>query len=150
MITITDALVAEHRVFADLFDHIDNSLPNLGTLAEVRLLITLLELLLGSHAEAERDLAYVALDHMLKEKGRVDRLHQDHREIDQRLRRARKATDVEEARRLLKASITASREHFRREERTVFPLLESALQPDTLVALGTARIHARAAAGSRP
>ena len=38
-----------------------------------------------------------------------------------------------EARRLLKAAITTSREHFRMEEKVVFPLLERVLLPETLV-----------------
>ena len=140
MITITDALVAEHRQLRDLFDQIETLLPNLATLAEVRLLATLVGGLLRGHDAAEQNLAYAALDHVLQDRDRIDRLHQDHEEIDASLERAQTARGIEEARRLLKASIVASREHFRREERSVFPLVERELQHETLTALGTARL----------
>jgi hemerythrin-like domain-containing protein len=145
MIAITEVLSSEHRVFTELFDQIERLLPGLTTLSEVRLVICLLEHLLQSHANAEQNLAYAALDHALNNEGHLDRLYEDHEEIDASLRRARTARSFEGARRLLKLSITASREHFRREERSVFPLLEQVLQRDTLAALGTARVRPRAA-----
>ena len=144
MITITDVLIAEHRLFTELFDDIEKLLPKLKVLGEVRLLSGLLERLLRSHADAEQNLAYVALDHTLKDKGQLDRLHQDHEEIDASLVRARRSLKIEEARRLLRGAIKASREHFRREERGVFPMIEHLLQPGTLAELGTARVAARA------
>ena len=144
MLTITDALVAEHRVFADLFDEIESLLCNVKTRVEVALLTSLVERLLQRHAEAEKDLAYAALDHALKHRGPVNRLHQDHEEIDESFRRAQIAPDFAEARRLLKTAIAASRKHFKREERSVFPLLEETLRPDTQAALGAAHIQPRA------
>jgi hemerythrin-like domain-containing protein len=145
MIAITEILSAEHRVFTELFDQIEGLLPKLTTLPEVKLLTTLVEGLLQGHADAERNLAYVALDHALKDRGRLDRLHQDHEEIDASLKRAQTAHSFEEARRLLKTSISASREHFRREEGSIFPLLERVLRPETLATLGTARVQPDAA-----
>ena len=145
MSSITETLIAEHGVFTDLFTHIEGLLPDLKTLAEVRLLATLVERLLQSHAEAEGNLAYLALDHVLEDKGHIDRLHQDHQEIDASLARAQTSPSLEEARRLLRTAIAASREHFRREERSVFPLLEQALEAETLAALGAARVQHRGA-----
>jgi hemerythrin-like domain-containing protein len=138
MPSIIENLVIEHRVFAQVFDHIEAALPDLTTLAEVRLLVSLVERLLRGHATAETDLAYAALDQVLNERGRLDVLHQDHREIDDSLRSAGTATNLEEARRLLKSALAASRDHFRREERSVFPLIESVLQPGSLAALSVA------------
>ena len=149
MISITDVLSSEHRVFTELFDQIERLLPGLATLAEVRLLTTLIEGLLQSHADAERNLAYAALDHALEDRAQLDRLHQDHDEIDASLKRAGTSKQLEEARRLLKASIAVSREHFRREERSVFPLLERILLQDTLAALGSARVQPCAASSQR-
>jgi hemerythrin-like domain-containing protein len=139
--TITDALIAEHRVFTDLFDHIEGVLPTLTTLAEVKLLAALVGHLLQSHADAEKNLAYVALDHALKDKGPVERLHQDHHEIDASLAQVGSARRLPDACRLFKAAIAAGREHFQREEQSVFPLLEGMLERETLAALGAA--HAR-------
>jgi hypothetical protein len=141
MITITEALVAEHRVISDLFDHIENVLPTLTVLGEVKLLTGLVERLLQTHSEAERNLAYVALDHLLKDRGPVDRLHQDHQEIDASLERVRTTQNVGEARRLFRTAIAACREHFQREEQGVFRLLESSLGTETLAALGAARVR---------
>ena len=62
-------------------------------------------------------------------------MHQDHHEIDDRLTKVRSASTCAQARRLLKSAITASREHFRAEERSVFPLLERTLQEETLTEL---------------
>ena len=144
MLKITDALTAEHRVFLDLFTQVERSLPDLTTVAEVRLLAVLLERLLESHADTERNLAYAALDHVLRHEGRLDRMHQDHQEIDATLARIRETEDFSEARRLLRTAIGTSRDHFRLEELQLFPLLEQTLLPDTLVALGDARLHAPA------
>jgi hemerythrin-like domain-containing protein len=133
---ITDALVAEHRIFLGVFDRIEAALPSLTTPAEVRTLATVVEGMLEGHAETETNLAYLALDHTLAERGALDRMHQDHHEIDSRLRKVQSASTCAEGRRLLKAALLASREHFSDEERNLFPLLEQLLQPETLTELG--------------
>jgi hemerythrin-like domain-containing protein len=97
---------------------------------------SVIEGMLQRHAEAETHLAYLALDHALAHQGELERMHQDHHEIDARLRSVQSADSVAEARRLLDAALLASREHFQGEERTIFPLLEKVLQHDTLSALG--------------
>jgi hemerythrin-like domain-containing protein len=134
--TITEALVAEHTIFLGVFDQIERVLPNLATLAEVGTMASLVEGLLEGHARTETDLAYLALDHVLEHNGELARMHQDHHEIDDRLRKVHTANTCAEARTLLRAAIAASREHFRAEERSVFPLLEKSLQRDTLTDLG--------------
>ena len=84
----------------------------------------IVEGLLEGHAKTETNLAYLALDHVLEHNGELKRMHQDHHEIDDRLRKVHTANTCAEARRLLKTAIMASREHFRGEERSVFPLLD--------------------------
>jgi hemerythrin-like domain-containing protein len=97
---------------------------------------SIVEGLLEGHAKTETNLAYLALDHVLAHNGELKRMHQDHHEIDDRLRKVHTAKTCAEARRLLKAAIAALREHFRAEERSVFPLLEESLQEETLSELG--------------
>lgn len=138
MISITTALATEHVVFAAVFDEIERTLPNLTSLGEVKLLSSLVERLLRGHGETETDLAYVALDHALDQRGQLDQLHQDHHEIDACLKQVRQAAELNEARRLLKTALRASRLHFLREERSVFPLIEKVLDQETLAGLGTA------------
>jgi hemerythrin-like domain-containing protein len=133
---ITEALVAEHTVFLGVFDQIERVLPSLATPAEVRTMACIVEGMLEGHAKTETDLAYLALDHVLEHNGELKRMHQDHYEIDDRLRKVHTANTCAEARRLLKAAIVASREHFLGEERSVFPLLEKLLQEETLTELG--------------
>lgn len=133
---ITEALVAEHNTFLTVFDQIERVLPSLATPSEIRTMASIVEGLLESHAETETDLAYRALDHVLAHKGELQRMHQDHREIDDRLRKVHTAGTCAEARRLLKSALLASREHFHLEERSVFPLLEKVLRKETIETLG--------------
>jgi hemerythrin-like domain-containing protein len=146
---ITEALVAEHTIFLSVFDQIDRVLPSLTTPAEVRTMANVIEGLLEGHARTETNLAYLALDHVLAANGELKRMHQDHHEIDDRLRKVHAAKTCAEARRLLKLAITSTREHFRGEERSVFPLLEQVLQEETLAELGQAWMRRQAVRESR-
>jgi hemerythrin-like domain-containing protein len=134
---ITNFLTTEHALFCELFDEIDRLLPDVRTAAEVRLLSRLVEGVLSRHADVEQNLAYAALDHALAEKGELNQLYQDHEEIDACLHHATLAMEFVEAVRFLRAGLKTSREHFRREEETVFPLFEKLFDPAALEALGT-------------
>ena len=146
---ITEALVAEHTIFLSVFDQIERVLPSLTTPAEVRTMASIVEGLLAGHAQTETNLAYLALDHVLADNGELKRMHQDHQEIDDRLRKVHTAKTCAEARRLLKVTIVGTREHFRGEERSVFPLLEKLLQEETLTKLGQSWMQQRSTVASR-
>jgi hemerythrin-like domain-containing protein len=143
---ITEALVAEHTIFLSVFDQIERVLPSLNTPAEVRTMASIVEGLLEGHAKTETNVAYLALDHVLADNGELKRMHQDHHEIDDRLRKVHTAKTCAEARRLLKLVLAGTREHFRGEERTVFPLLEKVLQQQTLTELGQTWMQRQATA----
>ena len=136
MLPITQALITEHTVFTTVFNKIEQQLPGLRTVEEVKLLGALVEALLQEHGATETDLAYVALDHALDHEGQLDKLHADHHEIDQCLRDVQAATTLADARHQLKLALHSSRHHFQREERNVFPLLEKMLRPENLEQLG--------------
>jgi hemerythrin-like domain-containing protein len=136
METITKILIMEHTVFCDVFDQIERILAGTKSADEVKALASVVEGLLVSHAETETNLAYSVLDHALADKGSLDRLHQDHHEIDDQFQRIHRTTNPAEAQRLLKKALLATREHFHREEKIIFPVLEKTLQPDTLRSLG--------------
>ena len=104
-------------------------------MAEVRLLGGLVEEVLSRHADVEQNLAFAMLDHVLAEKGELNQLYQDHQEIDACLQHATLAEEFAEAVRFLRAGLKASREHFRREEETVFPLFEKLFDPAAAEAL---------------
>jgi len=146
---ITEALIAEHTIFLTVFDQIERALPSLSTHAEIRTMALVVEGILVDHAKTEANLAYLALDHALAHKGHLDRLHQDHHEIDGRLRKVHSADTCSEGRRLLKSALGAAREHFRAEEKGVFPLLERTLQPTTLKELGLVWLKRNAGAGAK-
>src|ERR1019366_1008959 len=146
---ITEALVAEHSIFLSVFDQIERVLPSLTTPAEVRTMASIVEGLLEGHAKAETNLAYLALDHVLADNGELQRMHQDHHEIDDRLGKVHTAKTCAEARRLLKPVLLATREHFRGEERNVFPLLEKVLQQEPLADLEQPWVQRHGASASR-
>jgi len=136
MASIIDSLIVEHALLVELFDEIDRLLPDLRTVAEVQLLSRLVEGVLSRHADVEQNLAFAALDHALMEKGPLDRLYQDHQEIDERLGRASAAAEFSEAVRLLKGGLSATRDHFRQEEQTVFPLFKKVFDAASMEAFG--------------
>jgi hemerythrin-like domain-containing protein len=140
---ITEVLVAEHAIFLGVIAQIERALPGCATLPEVRVLAGIVEGLLRPHAETESNLAYAALDQALAERGSLDRLYQDHHEIDAGLKNVSRARTCAEARQLLEASLRATREHFRYEERNVFPLLEQWLQGESLAELGRVWLQQR-------
>ncbi len=143
MMTIIEALEAEHATFSAVFDQVERLLPTLENVAEVKLLGRLVEGLLRGHAAAEVDLGYAALDHVLEHRGQLDHLYRDHEELDARWERVRVAGDLREARRLLETALSASRKHFDGEERTVFRLIERVLPEAALAELGTAWMQQR-------
>ena len=133
---ITEALLAEHVVFHNIFDYIERILPDLKTLAEVKSLAELMESLLLAHGKAEEDLVFAPLDHCLEQIGQRDVFHEEHHEIDASLLKVKAAKRLDEARRLLSVAVLASRKHFDHEERIAFPLAEKVMKRETLTELG--------------
>jgi hemerythrin-like domain-containing protein len=137
MTTITEALVLEHSVLCQMFDQIERVLVGSQSTQEVKSLAAVVEGMLSSHGEIETNLAYSVMDHVLAERRTLHHLHQDHHELDGNFARIHRAKDPAKALRLLKKALAATREHFRREEQSVFPVMQEILQPETLRALGS-------------
>ena len=133
---IIEGLVAEHRVFLTVFDEMERTLADVKTVDEVTRLSRFLERLLHNHGETEQDLTYIAVDHILKQRKQFTHLHHDHQKIDGLLKEVEKSENLKEARARLRAALEACRAHFNDEERTLFPLIEKALQYETLQILG--------------
>jgi len=133
---ITDVLFAEHVVFHNMFDHIEGSAPKLKTLAEIKCLAAMVESLLTAHTETE-DLLFIGpLEHCFEQIGQRETFHQEHEQIERNLKLLQKTTQVKQARALLLGIVIASRKHFDKEERIVFPMAEQCLNNKTLIALG--------------
>lgn len=135
-IKITEALLAEHVVFHNLFDTLEQALPTLKTLREVHALGSVLEAMLKAHSKVEDELIIEPLDHCFEQIGQHDTFHQEHDEIDNALSQCLKSTNVRKARELLRQAVVGSRQHFDKEERLIFPMAEKHLKSKTLAALG--------------
>ena len=132
---ITDILRAEHTVFHHLFDHVEASAPRLRTLAEVKSLAVLVDKVMSPHSETEDALFIEPLEHCFEQLGQSETFHYEHELIDDYLVRVGKARDLQSAKKLLLSAIAASRKHFDKEERIVFPLAERVLKAKTLADL---------------
>jgi len=133
--TITEALLAEHAVFHNLFDYAERTVPKLKAVREVRLLARLMESLLAAHSRAEEQLLVQPLEHCLEQIGHCETFHQEHEEIDHNLKQAQSEKNLKQARLCLLAAVVSSRKHFDKEERIVFPLAEKHLKARTLTSL---------------
>ena len=133
---ITEALLAEHLVFHNLFDHIEATAPRLKTLAEIKSLAALMESMLKAHSDTEDELFIGPLEHCFEQIGQRDAFLEEHQEIDVNLKRVQEAKQVRVACQLLLAAVAYSRKHFDKEERIVFPMAERVLKGKTLTALG--------------
>ena len=133
---ITDALLAEHLVFHNMFDHIEATASGIKKLEEIKTVAALLESLLKSHSDTEDELFIGPLEHCFEQIGQRDAFLYEHQEIDGNLRLVQKAKQLKQARRLLLAAVAYSRQHFDKEERIVFPMAERILKSKTLLSLG--------------
>ena len=133
---ITEALLAEHLVYHNIFDHIETTTPKLQTLREVKALAAVMEKMLKAHSDTEDELFLGPLEHCFEQIGQRDAFLEEHQEIDGHLRQAQKATRRKRAQQLLLAAVAHSRQHFDREERIVFPMAEQVLKNQTLTELG--------------
>ena len=133
---ITEALLAEHVVFHNLFDHVEKVAPTLQKLGEVRSLARLLEHLLAAHSAIEDEFLIAPLEHCFDQLGQRDTFHQEHKDIERHLAQAQTSRRLTQARRFLLDAVLASRKHFDKEERLVFPMAEKLLSQHTLTRLG--------------
>lgn len=140
---ITDVLRAEHAVFHNLFDHIESVLPRTRTAAEVKSLATVVQTLLAPHTKTEDDLFMEPLEHCFDQIGQQETFHDEHKLIDAELAKVHKARNLKSARAILLGAVTASRQHFDKEERIVFPLAEHILKAKTLSELGETWLRRR-------
>lgn len=132
---ITEALQAEHMVFHNLFDHIEKRVPHLKNLHAVQALAVVLDGVLGEHGMVEDELLMVPLEESLGHLGQLENFHDEHEEIDDALRKLKTCRDLKTGKALLLRAVQRSREHFDKEERVVFPLIEKQLKVKTLTGL---------------
>jgi hemerythrin-like domain-containing protein len=134
---ITDILRAEHTVFHHLFDHLEANAPRLKTLAEVKSLALLMDKVMSPHSQTEDELFIEPLEHCFEQIGHKETFHQEHELIQETLAKVCTARTLKDGKRLLLGVIAASRKHFEKEERIVFPMAERILKTKTLTDLGS-------------
>jgi hemerythrin-like domain-containing protein len=134
---ITDILRAEHSVFHNLFDHIETTTPRLKSLAEVKAVAVLIDKVMSPHSKTEDDLFIEPLEHCFDQIGHKETFHHEHELIEATLVKVTKARTLKDSKRLLLSVIAASRKHFEKEERIVFPMAERILKVKTLTDLGS-------------
>jgi hemerythrin-like domain-containing protein len=134
---ITDILRAEHTVFHHLFDHLEANAPRLKTLAEVKSLALLMDKVMSPHSQTEDELFIEPLEHCFEQIGHKETFHQEHELIKETLAKVCQARTLKDGKRLLLGVIAASRKHFEKEERIVFPMAERILKTKTLTDLGS-------------
>jgi len=140
---ITDVLRAEHAVFHNLFDYIEQSVPRLKTLAEVKTLAALVDKVHEPHAKTEDDLFMEPLEHCFDQIGQRETFHEEHELIDEALAQVQRAKALKEAKAILLRAAGMCRDHFDKEERIVFPMAERVLKAKTLNELGEAWLKRR-------
>jgi hemerythrin-like domain-containing protein len=143
---ITQVLMAEHAVFHNLFDHIESVAPRLKTLGEVKSLATLVDKVMAPHSKTEDDLFIEPLEHCFDQIGQNETFHEEHRLIEEMLASVHKARTLQDAKKILLKAIAATRKHFDKEERIVFPMAERVLKTKTLSDLGAEWLRKREAA----
>ena len=143
---ITDILRAEHTVFHHLFDHIEATAPKLKTLAEVKSLAFLVDKVMSTHSQTEDELFIAPLEHCFEQLGHKETFHLEHELIEATLVKLSHARTLNDGRKLLLGVIAASRKHFEKEERVVFPMAERILKAKTLTDLGSEWMKRREAA----
>jgi len=124
-------------MFRAVFDQVEELLPGLERLQDVKRLARLVEGLLRKHAKAEDDLLMLPQGRpQIGDRPYMSCRH-EHQEIDSHLTMVHSAHTAAQARTLLCKAMAASRKHFQLEDRKVFPLMEKRIPPEALAKLGT-------------
>ncbi len=133
---ITEALLAEHVVFHNLFDYAERIVPDLKTLAEVCALSSLIQTMLRIHTKVEDHLLIDPLDAAFAQMGQADNFHEEHEQIEQGLESVTHARRIRQAKDRLMQTVVLCRKHFDKEERIVFPMAEKQMSAKSLLLLG--------------
>ena len=133
---ITEALLAEHVVFHNMFDYVERTVSQAKTLAEVRALSGLVETMLRIHSKIEDHLLIDPLQGAFSQLGQAENFHNEHDQIEADFEAIQSMRQVAEAKKRLLKAVVLCRKHFDKEERIVFPLAEKQLSPKSLLVLG--------------
>jgi hemerythrin-like domain-containing protein len=133
---LTDALLGEHAVIYELFEHVRDTIPNSDDIRDVHGAVAVVARLLVSHARIEEDMLFPHLDPHLGEMGPLTVMRDEHRDIEDLLESAQRETDVAAAKATTSQLLDLAHEHFQKEEMVLFPLAREHLGEARLSELG--------------
>lgn len=134
---ITEALLGEHGAFYAQFDHLEQSVPEVDSLALIQAQGALLAASLEIHAQLENELLIATLErHLGTAEALLQVMRQEHDDIETALSRLPQIRDLTEAQDLVLDTVQTARNHFLKEEQALFPMAERELGQETLTQLG--------------
>lgn len=143
---MTDALRGEHGVFYALFDHLEQAIDRTESLEEIRAEAAQLSAALVPHARLENEVLFPRAEAKLGSGGPIAVMRAEHEEIEATLSSVGAVADLAEARQRVRRTIALAREHFRKEEVVLFPLIDEQLSATVLEQLGARWAEARGVA----
>lgn len=132
---LTDALLGEHAVLYELFEHVRHAAAG-GNGGDIRQAILVLDRLLVSHARVEEDLLFPALDPHIGQMGPLAVMRAEHRGIEYLLAAAQREPDPAALGRIVADLLDLAQGHFQKEEMALFPMARRFLDEVTLTRLG--------------
>lgn len=132
---LTDALLGEHALLYETFDHLRAATAAGGT-RDILGALPVLERLLTAHARVEEDLLFPNLEPRLGPMGPLAVMRAEHRELDELLLSAKTTNDPAGLKALVGRLLDLAVDHFRKEEVVLFHMAERILDEDTLARLG--------------
>ncbi|MFQ5617314.1 MAG: hemerythrin domain-containing protein [Anaerolineales bacterium] len=141
---ITDVLLGEHAVFYAQFNHLEQSIPLVDILAQVKSQGVMLAAALAGHAQLEEDLLFQIVEPHIGSTGPLAVLRMEHDQIEGYLERLPTVRELDQAQELLLQIVDVAREHFSKEEQVLFPMASQSLSAETLNDLGAKWAASRA------
>jgi hemerythrin-like domain-containing protein len=135
---ITNVMEVEHRLLNNQADFIEQRLPQVQDISELRGLLENFIAAFESHARLEETLLFRELENYLGAGGTILSLRDNmgHEEMSSAMQHVMAQEDLKEARLKLVKTLNFARKHFIREEQELFPLAEKEMKFSHLAALG--------------
>lgn len=135
---ITNVMEVEHQLLSNQADFIEQHLPQVRDMSELRGLLGNFIAAFESHARLEETLLFRELETYLGASGTILSLRDNmgHEELISAMQHVLGLADLDEARLKLAKILNFARKHFTREEKELFPLAEKEMKFNHLASLG--------------
>lgn len=133
---ITDALLGEHAIIYDLFNHVRETATNTDDVKEIKDAVAVLDRILLAHAQVEEDLLFPSLQPHLGEMGPLAVMRSEHQGIEDLIGAAMRETDAGALKSLIAQLLDLAFNHFQKEEAVLFGMAGQVLDEAELTGLG--------------